>query len=235
MDLESEISNSNSRSDLGKFAENVTRFSLNYLTRFGIAGVVVYSCWIAIVNYNYWFSWHVILCTFGYLPLMAESLMLFTGDELWSRQMTRTAKYTIHGIIVSIGTVMIIAGNGLVFHYISPGFHLNTVHGITGLVSMILIIVAIPVGLMIKYYRELQSYVPIIRPIWYKGLHNVLGVLGYIIGIISLCFAYYTHWFVYYTQYESRLVALIVTVLATAWTLNGAIVSMWYQIKTICS
>lgn len=58
-------SNTSNNSIFGSFINNVIRFNLNYLTRFGIAGVVVYTCWIAIVHYNYWFSWHVILCTFG--------------------------------------------------------------------------------------------------------------------------------------------------------------------------
>lgn len=219
-------------SPYGNFQENIVRFNLNYLTRFGIAGIVVYSCWLAIKNYNYWFSWHIILCTFGYVPLMAESFMLFTGDELWSRQMSRTAKYTIHGIVVSIGTIMIIAGNAVVFHFISPGYHLYTAHGITGLVSMILLILSVPVGLAIKYYQEVKPCISI-RLIWCKATHNILGLLGYAIGIISLCYAYYTQWFVFYTDFESRLVALIVTVLASIWTINGAVVSLYHQIKTI--
>ncbi|XP_050305480.1 uncharacterized protein LOC126742737 isoform X3 [Anthonomus grandis grandis] len=167
-----------------------------------------------------------------YLPLMAESLMLFTGDEIWSRQMTRNAKYTIHGIIVALGTVMIICGNALVFHYIQPGYHLYTAHGITGLVSMILLILSLPVGLLIKYHKETQRYLPI-RPILYKLSHNLLGILGYAVGIVSLCYGFYTHWFVYYTSYESRILALVVTILASAWTLNGALVSLWHQVKSI--
>lgn len=222
----------NYNSPLGNLSENVSRFLLNYFTRFGMAGIVVYSCWIAIKNYNYWFSWHIILCTLGYMPIMAESCMLFVGDELWSRQMSRTAKYTVHGILVLVGTAMIIAGDALVYHYISPGYHLYTAHGITGLVSMILIILSIPVGLAIKYFQEVKSYTNI-RPVWFKTLHNILGLSGYAIGIISLCFGYYTHWFVFYTDFGSRLVALIVTILASIWTVNGAFVSLYHQVKSL--
>lgn len=63
---------------------------------------------------------------------MAESVMLFTGDELWSRQLSRTAKYTVHGVIVTVATVIIIIGDALVFHYLEAGYHLYTAHGITG-------------------------------------------------------------------------------------------------------
>lgn len=59
--------------------------------------------------------------------------MLFVDDELWSRQLSRTQKYGVHAVLITIGTVFIIVGNSLVFHYISPGYHLYTAHGITGI------------------------------------------------------------------------------------------------------
>lgn len=99
---------------------------------------------------------------------------------------------------------------------------------------MIFVIISIPIGLTIKYYKEVKSHVPG-RPIVWKLTHNTLGLLGYIIGIISLCYGYYTRWFVYYTSYESRLLGLIVTIIATCWTLNGALVSLYNQIKSVVS
>ncbi|XP_066245235.1 transmembrane reductase CYB561D2-like [Euwallacea similis] len=227
---EKKIKNEN----LGNFTTNLSRFSCNYLARFGIAGVVVYACWIAIVNYNYWFSWHIILCTFGYVPLMAESIMLFNNDELWSTQMSRTAKYTVHGAVVSVATMMILVGDILVFRYLEPGYHLYTTHGIAGLISLLLILLSIPAGLVIKYHRELNPRLST-KLIWVKAVHNVLGTAGYAVGIISLTYAFYTNWFVYYTDRASRLVALIVTFLAGAWTMNGAVVSLYHQIRSIYS
>jgi hypothetical protein len=52
-------------SGLGSFRENAIRFVVNLFARNMLVCVLVYSCWIAIINYNYWFSWHVILCTLG--------------------------------------------------------------------------------------------------------------------------------------------------------------------------
>ncbi|XP_066139465.1 probable transmembrane reductase CYB561D1 [Euwallacea fornicatus] len=228
------MSSTEKSENLGNLTTNLWRYSCNYLTKFGIAGIVVYSCWIAIINYNYWFSWHIMLCTFGYLPLMAESIMLFNGDELWSKQISRTAKYTVHGVVVTVATLMILVGDALVFHYLQPGYHLYTVHGITGLISLILILLSVPSGLMIKYYREVNPYLSM-RLIWVKAIHNLLSLIGYAVGIISLVYAYYTNWFVYYTDYASRLVAVIVTLLAGAWTMNGAIVSLYHQINSIFS
>ncbi|KAJ8935864.1 hypothetical protein NQ314_012610 [Rhamnusium bicolor] len=126
-----------SKVDYGKLTINITRFLINYVVRFVFAGIVLYCCWTPLQNLGSWFSWHVILCTFGYIPLMAEALMLFIGDELWSRQVSRKSKYMVHGILISVGTVFIIVGNALVFHYISPGYHLYTAHGITGIKNYI--------------------------------------------------------------------------------------------------
>lgn len=75
---------------------------------------------------------------FQYIPLMAEAIMLFVGDDIWSRQISRRAKYWVHAILISIGTFFIIVGNALVFQYLSPGYHLYTAHGITGKTDLIL-------------------------------------------------------------------------------------------------
>lgn len=224
---------SNSNTTLGNFGVNVVRFCFNYQTRCAIAGILVYVSWIALVNYS-WFTWHVILCTLGYIPLMAESVMLFTGDDLWTRQLSRTAKYTVHGVIVTVATIIIIVGDALVFHYLEPGYHLYTAHGITGLVSLILILLSVPAGLIIKYHREVSPHLPI-GVIWFKALHNLLGIAGYLVGIISLGFAFYTNWFVFYTEWQSRLAALIFTITVAVWTLNGAVVSLYHQFKTLIS
>lgn len=66
------------------------------------------------------------------MPLIAEALMLFAGDELWSSQMTRKEKYGVHGVLITIGTLFTIIGNLPGIYYIKPGYHLFTVHGITG-------------------------------------------------------------------------------------------------------
>ncbi|XP_074037375.1 uncharacterized protein [Leptinotarsa decemlineata] len=212
----------------------ISRFVINYVVRFLSAVVIVYCCWIPFQNLTGWFSYHVILCTFGYIPLMAESIMLFVGDDIWSRQMSRKAKYAIHGILVTVGTVFTIVGNALVFHYIEPGYHLYTAHGITGLISMIFLIISLVLGMAVNYPDYTKKVIDL-RPVWHKFSHNILGIIGYAIGIISLCYAYFTHWFAYYNGEESRWTALIITIFISLWPLNGAFVSAYNQIKTVLS
>jgi hypothetical protein len=180
---------------------------------------------------------------------MTEALMLFAPDELWSRQLTRTQKYGVHGFLMVGGTILLSVGCIDTFYYISEGYHLYTVHGITGLfasppfldlplqnfylsglISMILLILSIIFGYMANYSQKLTKYG---RPVFFKFNHNFVGLLGYLIGVVSLCYAFYTHWFVYFTTEASRLVAIIATILGVLWTMNAAIVSGYHQIKTL--
>ncbi|XP_018567157.1 cytochrome b561 domain-containing protein 2 [Anoplophora glabripennis] len=220
--------------DYGKLPINVARFLANYLTRFIFGGLLLYCCWTPLQNLSGWFSYHVILCTFGYIPLMAEALMLFVGDELWSRQLSRKQKYSVHAILITVGTVFIIVGNSLMFHYYHPDYHFYTAHGITGLISMIILILSLFLGVAANYSNEMKSYLSL-RPVWYKFVHNGVGILGYAIGIVSLCYGYYTHWFAYYHGEESRAAALILTIVVSLWSINGAIASGYNQIKSLFS
>lgn len=99
---------------------------------------------------------------------------------------------------------------------------------------MIILILSLALGLAANYPDKAKQLVSM-SPVCYKFLHNSFGLLGYGIGIISLCLGYYTNWFVYYTGSESRLVATILTVFMSLWPLNGAFVSIYRQIKALVS
>lgn len=94
---------------------------------------------------------------------------------------------------------------------------------------MIFFLLSVLLGVVTNYSQELSQFA---RPIILKFNHNLFGLLGYIIGIISLCYAYYTKWFIFYTSEGSRIVALVATILGTLWTMYPAIVSGYHQIKT---
>ncbi|KAJ8929111.1 hypothetical protein NQ314_018225 [Rhamnusium bicolor] len=66
------------------------------------------------------------------------------------------------------------------------------------LISMIFLIISLGLGIAVNYLDAMKTVFPM-RPVWYKLIHNLVGLLGYAIGIISLCYAYYTNWFIYYT------------------------------------
>lgn len=219
----------NDQIDKYTIAVTVIRFLLNLLARAGLAGVVTYSIWLPIEHYHYWFSWHVILSTLGYVPIMAESILLFTGDDGWIKLVSTRTKYIVHGVLITLGTVCFTAGN-IVISANTKTDHFSTVHGLTGLISMILCLLSLLIGLATYYSTKLRN---MIKPVKLKFIHNLVGILGYIIGIVSLCYAFYTRWWIFYTEEKSRLAAVIVTIITTLWTLNGSISSGYNQIKSI--
>lgn len=99
---------------------------------------------------------------------------------------------------------------------------------------MIILIISLFMGFAIQY-SDYVGQIFTIRPVLYKFSHNLSGLLGYAIGIMSLCFGFYTNWFIYYNGEESRLAALIVTILVSIWPLNGAFLSLYNQFKAVIS
>ncbi|KAF2892928.1 hypothetical protein ILUMI_13242 [Ignelater luminosus] len=97
----------------GTYLDTIVQTSKLLFTRLihqCIAVIFIYSIWIAVENYSNPFSWHVILSTLGLLPFMIEALILFSNDNLWSREISRKQKYWIHGILMSVGSALIIIG-----------------------------------------------------------------------------------------------------------------------------
>lgn len=93
---------------------------------------------------------------------------------------------------------------------------------------MILVMVSFLLGWAAANPRLLKG---VGRPIVFKFLHNFLGILGYVIGMVSIICGYYTRWFVYYTSAETRLTAAIATGFVTVWPLYGALGSCYEQFK----
>lgn len=102
----------------------------------------------------------------------------------------------------------------------------------SGLVSMMILILSLILGLAANYPDQAKKIISV-TPVWFKMLHNSLGLFAYGIGILSLCLGYYTKWFVFYTGSESRLVATVLTVFMSLWPLNGAFLSFYHQLKAL--
>lgn len=63
---------------------------------------------------------------------MAEAILLFAGDNVWSQDIDRKTKYWIHGVILITSTVIIVVGNSIAFYYVKTIPHFSTAHGLTG-------------------------------------------------------------------------------------------------------
>lgn len=97
---------------------------------------------------------------------------------------------------------------------------------------MIVLTLSMFLGLVVKYSNKVKAFFSL-KPIWYKLIHNFVGLIGYALGIISLCYAYFTDWFILHNAETSRLTALALTITAALWSINKAIVSLCSQIKGV--
>ncbi|GJQ76744.1 hypothetical protein Trydic_g15587 [Trypoxylus dichotomus] len=214
----------------------VTRFLFNTIFHQALAVIAIYTIWVPISNYTAdlsALSWHVILCTLALIPLGAEALILFASDNVWSQGIEKNTKKIMHGILMGISAVLMIIGIALEINRaagVTNYPHFQSAHAITGLIAMIFIIFGSLVGLCAKFAQSLKGF---LRPVITKFIHNVLGNLSFIFGIVSLCCGYYTNWFAYYTSEASRLAATIVTVVICVWSLIHAFVSGVKQVQAI--
>ncbi|KAF5283831.1 hypothetical protein FQA39_LY04651 [Lamprigera yunnana] len=151
-----------------------------------VAVLAIYVIWIPIVNYSTPFSWHVILCTLGVFPLMAEALILFSPSNVWSQEIERKKKYWIHAILMSLAIFLEIVGIGIEIHRqtkVPNILHFQSAHSRFGLSSLVFTIFTLVSGLLAFNTSIVQKWAP---PVWYKLGHNILGQLMYVFCIISL-------------------------------------------------
>ncbi|XP_023310513.1 uncharacterized protein LOC108907711 [Anoplophora glabripennis] len=121
---------------------------------------------------------------------MAEAIIVFAGDNLWSQGLERPKKNWVHGVLLGISIVALTAGIACeIWNKNDRGFqHFVSDHAITGLVSWLLAFVSIILGLFSWHAQGLKN---IARPLIFKFIHNFIGIACYAIGIASLCLGFY--------------------------------------------
>lgn len=124
----------------------------------------------------FWFS----LVSFPqYQILMAEAILTLYSSNGWSFFHSPNTKKTLHWVLQVVGSVMAIAGT--VILYPKRTKHFLSIHSITGLVSMILIVVSVINGILAhrrpSFYRKVK-----IRPVVFKIFHNFTGIATFVIG-----------------------------------------------------
>lgn len=64
---------------------------------------------------------------------MAEAIILFSGDNLWSQNISRTTKYVIHGAFLFVSCIMVTIGIFILTHEKgSSGRHFKSDHALSG-------------------------------------------------------------------------------------------------------
>ncbi|XP_062551466.1 transmembrane reductase CYB561D2-like isoform X2 [Armigeres subalbatus] len=169
---------------------DTAKLIFNTLNHVFIGFVFIYTIWICYKNgFELVFTWHVILCVFGFHVLMAESILVFYSGCSWAVALTKPQRKTTHWIMQVVGTVCIIVGIALEFYWrqINAKKHFHGTHSILGLVALILLIVNTGSGICALYARELRKR---FKPIYIKLSHQFIGLACFVIGMAALVLGY---------------------------------------------
>ncbi|XP_022913824.1 uncharacterized protein [Onthophagus taurus] len=210
------------------------RWILNTLFHQALAVVVIFTIWIPI-DYNIVFHnqliGHIIFCTIGVF-FLAESLILFAGDNVWSQDLEKKSRYWIHGVLIAIGTVCIITGISIEINRTKLTGHFESDHGIIGLMALIFLSLSLILGLLGAFSNTFSGY---IRPVILKFTHNLIGIITYTFCIAALCLGYYTDPYKQLTSSTTRNSATVAACIICCWSLITSFISAYKQIRSISS
>ncbi|KAJ8962906.1 hypothetical protein NQ318_001317 [Aromia moschata] len=201
-----------------------------------VAIVTVFVFWICFKNYDLdnALLWHIVLSTGAYVPLMAEAIILFAGDNLWTQELDRPKKYWLHGILLGISIVSVTIGIGYEINRKNESGrpHFVSNHALTGLVSWIFAFLSIVLGLFSWHSQKLKS---LARPVLFKFVHNFLGIGCFAIGVSSLCLGFELGGFSRFVTEKERDTTIAITAIVAIWSCLAALKSAYNQLKNTVS
>lgn len=89
---------------------------------------------------------------------MAEGILLFAGDNVWSQELDRKKKYWIHGILLFLGTVALTAGIALEIHSKGNRAHFTSKHGLTGTSTSVPILINYRQSLSVRVFAARKKF-----------------------------------------------------------------------------
>ncbi|KAJ8929109.1 hypothetical protein NQ314_018223 [Rhamnusium bicolor] len=90
---------------------------------------------------------------------MAEGIILFSGDNVWTQSLDRTKKYWLHGILLGISIAAVTAGIGCEIYRknVNGNSHFVSDHAITGIACYAIGIASLCLGYYIGAFRRLVT------------------------------------------------------------------------------
>ncbi|XP_015602840.1 cytochrome b561 domain-containing protein 2 [Cephus cinctus] len=212
----------------GLKCSDIILIAINCVNHILILLVTGYIMYLTVKPFNT-FDRHVLFCTIGYVLLMAEATVILAGENVWTICLTRRGNSHLHWILQLIGAASIIYGVYVVYDV--KRVHFNSQHGITGLTSVVLMIVSIVLGVPALFAARLRRTV---KPVVSKFIHNLLGISCFVVGIASQIMGYELNWMKARVPDEVILLFIIATVMVTVFSLIGALRSLWGQLLGLC-
>ncbi|XP_017890294.1 uncharacterized protein LOC108631098 [Ceratina calcarata] len=120
---------------------------------------------------------HIVFCTVGYVLLMSEAIVIFTG---LAQPVPHRIKKNFHLVVQILGVMCTVVG--IVLMFLLKSVHFKSIHAILGLTSLVLMVPP-----FLSAFRYRQQWV---RPIIIKFFHNFFGLSCFVIGMAAQCYGY---------------------------------------------
>lgn len=163
------------------------------------------------------------ISSFQYVLLMSEAIIVLAGDNILTGRWSRRANKHFHWVLQTIGLIFNLVGVGIMYN--AKTAHFRSIHAITGISSLVIVCVVTIFGYPVWIAWKLRKFV---RPVITKFLHNFLGTAGFVIGMVSQCYAYRKGWLYEASQTEHD-VLLSLTALITILSLRSSLISLYRQ------
>uniref|UniRef100_A0A182PVQ6 ascorbate ferrireductase (transmembrane) n=1 Tax=Anopheles epiroticus TaxID=199890 RepID=A0A182PVQ6_9DIPT len=117
---------------------------------------------------------------------------------------------TIHWLLQSVASACVLLG--VVLQYISREMkhkrHIDTVHSIVGLISVVLVAVSLASGVAALLGWQWRKY---LKTVWLYRVHRAVGAAGFLAGLVALALAYEKRIFTDHFSEATRLALTIAT------------------------
>jgi Eukaryotic cytochrome b561 len=226
---------------------NIVNHALIAITTFYITWYSLYFGFLTNITVHAWTS------TIGYQLFMSEGILVMYSKNTYTFNVKdRSMKRRYHWILQAIGSFLGIFGCAFEFYKREVGNrpHFSTAHSVTGkllfkfkthlkqvtswifsgLVSGIFLILTIISGCPALFSLELRRF---IKPLFSKATHNLLSVLSYTTGMVSIINAYDTRWAIQNDPGEIRFIMIWCLSFILVFTLIGPLKTGYGQVKDL--
>lgn len=166
------------------------------------------------------------------LLLMAEAVMIMSQGNIIASNLSRQGRVRLHWILQASAAAFIFAGFLVIVinKNLHSKNHFKSWHSVIGLVFLVCVGITSSGGVVTLYSLRLKQY---IKPAKMKLFHNLVGVLTFVIGVASVIFGIYTHWFIKHAGLSAQIVCTVFVVLGGIFTLGSAVKSAYARFKAL--
>ncbi|XP_063232276.1 uncharacterized protein LOC134536485 [Bacillus rossius redtenbacheri] len=195
------------------------------------AGLSVYFTYVSFKSYQF-FSWHPACMTIGALALMAQAIMVMSPENILASPLGRQGRVRAHWILQALAAGFIFAGFLVVVVNKNRGGkpHFATLHAVAGLVTVVLVALTSCGGVGTLFSARFKA---LARPAAVKLAHNILGIVTFAAGVITLVLGLYSGFYRQEAGFSSQVICTVILTLAGILTLETPVKSAYARFKSL--